>query len=278
MMRKIGRVAAFLAVFVLGAAVGAGVAYYHAYGAYMGMGVDGAAGHLLTDLGLARQLRLGEPEAALTRLDQQIDSEITAVAQPPPGVAQTALGKRALVKAKTYRDRFPSESSAAAEVNKALQGIQAEPRRGHAGTLTKPGDAAPTFAVTTIDGARFDLAKVRGKVVVLNLFSTTCGPCLQELPHLEREIWAKYTARGVVMIAIGRRATAEEMRAVVREKGVTFPVAADPDGAVYGKYAEEYVPQTYVIDPAGKIAYQCTGFYPGDTAEMAQAIDELLTG
>ncbi len=275
-MRKLGWVAAFLAVFIFGAAVGAGMSYHHSYRSYMGLEADTAAGHLLTDLAVARHLRLGEPETAMRSLDEKIDGEIVFVAQPPPGIPQTALARRALTAAKTYRERFPSGSPHAAQVALALQGIQVEPREAHLGMLTKVGDAAPAFAVKTINGTRFDLARARGKVVVLNLFSPTCGACLQELPHLEREIWAKYKGREIAMVAIARDCTPEEIRAIPQAEALSFLIATDPDRAVFRKYAEQYVPQTYVIDPAGKIAYQCTGFYPGDTAEMAKVIENLL--
>ena len=263
-------------MFLIGGLVGAGFASYKYFRLVFGQGIETAAGNLMADVAIAGQLRLGEPDEALERLEQRIDSEILSVANPPPHVPESALADRALRRARTYRERYPSASQMAPQVATALQGVEAEPRDAHPGTLTRVGDEAPAFAVTTLDGAPFDLAALRGQVVVLNFLSPACGPCLQELPHLEREIWAEYRGRGVAMIAVSRDGTAAEARAIRDEKGLTFAMAIEGGEAAYGKYAEKYVPQTYVIDPAGKIAYQCTGFGPGDTEQMVEVIEQEL--
>lgn len=226
----------------------------------------------MSDLGLADSLQLGDTQEALRLLDDRIDSGITYVAHPVPYMPESALAARALSRAKTYRERHPSESRMVADVADALQDVEADRRDAQPGMLTKVGDDAPAFAVTTLDGAPFDLREQRGKVVVLNFLSPTCGPCLRELPYLERDIWEKYKDDGVAMIAVARDGTAEEISAIRADKALSFPMAVDGGNAAYAMYAEEYIPQTYVIDPAGKIAYQCAGFVAGDTERMAEVI------
>src|SRR5690606_20469865 len=70
------------------------------------------------------------------------------------------------------------------------------PRQARAdeAALVKVGDRAPSFGIKTADGSEFALDKLRGKVVLLNFFATWCGPCLQELPHIQ-ELWKEYENR-----------------------------------------------------------------------------------
>jgi len=275
-MKKFGRVVAFVAVFLVGALLGTGFASYQWGKVVFGRAGETEAINLMADLAIAGQLRLGEAEGALERLEERIDRQIVFVAEPPPHVPKSAVVDRALRRAKTYRERYPSASQMAPEVATALQSVEAEPRDAHPGTLTRVGDEAPAFAVTTLDGTPLDLAALRGQVVVLNFLSPACGPCLQELPHLEREIWAKYKGRGVAMVAVSRDGTAAEARAIREGKGLTFAMATQGGEAAYRKYAKMGVPQTYIIDSAGKIAYQCTGFAAGDTEQMVEVIEQNL--
>src|ERR1044071_5010721 len=72
-----------------------------------------------------------------------------------------------------------------------------------AGTAQPPGEGkpmAPTFSLTSLEGEKFDLSALRGKVVVLNFWFTGCVPCVAEFKQLNRLV-DKYKDKGVVFIA-----------------------------------------------------------------------------
>lgn len=155
---------------------------------------------------------------------------------------------------------------------------QARKERVDAYSHAKGGDAAPVFKIDTDEGLEFALAEQRGKVVVVNFFATWCGPCLQELPHLQ-ELWKEHKDRtDFALIVIGREETNEEVKAFKKKRGFSFPMAADPEGAVYSLFAKEYIPRTYILSREGNIGWSATGFHgEEDVAAIKNALRRELS-
>jgi peroxiredoxin len=110
------------------------------------------------------------------------------------------------------------------------------------GTLTRTGEVASDFEVTTTEGKQLRLGDLRGQVVVVSFFATWCGPCLLELPHLDR-VWKEHLGHRFAMVVIGRAEDDELMRSSREQHGFSFSRAADPKGLVYQRYATEEIPQ-----------------------------------
>jgi peroxiredoxin len=141
-------------------------------------------------------------------------------------------------------------------------------------TLTKVGDAAPDFTVKTTDGKEFKLSAHKGKPVLLNFFATWCGPCLAELPHVEKEIWQKYKDRGLVVVVVGREHEIPEVAEFKKKHQYSFVMAADRKREAYGKYATQYIPRTYLLNKEGKIVFQSMGFNDADFKKLLAAIEK----
>ena len=145
-------------------------------------------------------------------------------------------------------------------IGRSLTTVQSAPAVDPYATYTKVGAPLPQFTVTMLDGKRFDVAASRGKIIVLNLWATWCGPCKQEMPRLEKEIWKNANPADLAMVAIAREEANEKIAAFRKENGYTFPMAADPDRKIFKLFASAGIPRTYIVGRDGKILFQSLGY------------------
>jgi peroxiredoxin len=143
-------------------------------------------------------------------------------------------------------------------------------------TLTRTGQMAPEFLVTTTDGKTFDSGSKRGGPVLVNFFATWCGPCQSELARLEPEIWQRYRDRGLNVIVIGVGEHDEAVGEFRTKHGLSLPFAADPESQVFGRFATGTIPRNYLIRADGLIAYQSVGYSETSFSELEAAVKREL--
>jgi thiol-disulfide isomerase/thioredoxin len=117
--------------------------------------------------------------------------------------------------------------------------------------------AAPEVRGKTLDGGTLDVASLRGKVVVLNIWASWCPPCRKEAPTLERT-YRQMRSQGVQLVGLNSRDVGDRARAFERTFSVTYPSIVDTDGVIQsrfrGKIAAATLPTTYIVDRNGKVA------------------------
>ena len=97
------------------------------------------------------------------------------------------------------------------------------------------------------------LADHKGKVVVLNVWASWCGPCEAEMPLLQRT-HERIARKGGMVLGIDAQEPAERGLKFVHEKGITFPNVRDNDRDYIRKFGVSAYPETFLIDRTGKIA------------------------
>jgi thiol-disulfide isomerase/thioredoxin len=137
------------------------------------------------------------------------------------------------------------------------------------------GHAAPEIVVDQVKGGSLSLSSLRGRVVLLDVWASWCGPCKQELPMLDA-IAGRLRRRGVEVLAVSVDQDRENVDKFLGARPHwNLTVAHDPKGAIADTFQPEKMPTSYVIDREGIIRYVNSGFEPGDAKEIEQRLAEL---
>jgi cytochrome c biogenesis protein CcdA/thiol-disulfide isomerase/thioredoxin len=138
----------------------------------------------------------------------------------------------------------------------------------------------PSLAGATewINSAPLTAASLRGKVVLVNIWTYACINCRHVLPYVKA--WAaKYRNAGLVVVGVHTPELAFErltanVRQAVRNYGIGYPVAVDTNSTIWNSFSNEFWPSNYFADTRGRLRYHHFG--EGDYMHQEDVIRELL--
>ncbi len=139
----------------------------------------------------------------------------------------------------------------------------------------QPAATAPDFTLRSMDGPNMRLAEQRGRVVMVNFWATWCGPCRQEMPHLNK-LYDKYRDSGFVLLGVNIDDNASKATDLATKLGLRFPVLLDTDKTVSRLYDMGSMPATVLIDREGKVRHLHRGYREGYELTYEQQVRALL--
>jgi cytochrome c biogenesis protein CcmG/thiol:disulfide interchange protein DsbE len=135
------------------------------------------------------------------------------------------------------------------------------------------GQMAPDFALKAVGtGETLDLAKFRGKPVVLNFWATWCHPCWDEHPVLTRN--AQMMGDRVQFVGVVFQDEESRITGFLKERGWAYPTLVDDRGKTAIAYGVGGVPETFFLDPTGKIVAKYAG--PMSTEALQENIMKAM--
>jgi thiol-disulfide isomerase/thioredoxin len=124
-------------------------------------------------------------------------------------------------------------------------------RKATAELKSKPLD----MKFTAVDGREIDLAKMRGKVVLIDFWATWCGPCVQELPNVLKA-YKELNPKGFEIIGISLDSDKEKLESFVKERGMEWPQFFDGKGwknEIAATYQIRSIPAMWLVDQKGMV-------------------------
>ena len=109
---------------------------------------------------------------------------------------------------------------------------------------------------TAVDGQQVDVAKLKGKVVLIDFWATWCGPCVGEVPHVV-ETYKKFHEKGFEIVGISLDQNKDALVKFTKGHGMTWPQYFDGKGwknEISTKYGIHSIPAMWLIDKDGNIA------------------------
>lgn len=136
------------------------------------------------------------------------------------------------------------------------------------------GEAVPTAALPQLEGSDSEsLADYRGQWVLVNFWASWCLPCRAEAPALE-EFQRRHGGPRFTVLGIDTQDLSDDAQAFVERYGLTYPQLRDGDGDAADDYGTTGVPETFLIDPAGKVRLAVPGAV--DEEYLQDKVEPLL--
>jgi thiol-disulfide isomerase/thioredoxin len=117
---------------------------------------------------------------------------------------------------------------------------------------------APAFTVTALDGSRFTLDQMNGRVVLIDFWATWCVPCLKELPHL-KQIAKDFAGQPLVILSISWDEDEQTWKDFIAKNGMTWPQYHDTDHHLGQLFQIEGLPSYFTIDSEGVLTSESLG-------------------
>ena len=149
----------------------------------------------------------------------------------------------------------------------------------------EPNPTMPAVVMETemksANGDPIKLSNYSGKVLLVNLWATWCGPCRNETPELVR-LYREYQDRGLEIVGLSTEdpvASEQKVQEFVREYNVGYHIGwAKPEVAVALMAGRGSIPQSFIVTRDGRVAKRFIGFHPQKTPPLLkQAIEDALS-
>ena len=144
-------------------------------------------------------------------------------------------------------------------------------------TVTYKSPAAHPLRLASLDGDYFDLAAMKGRVVVINFWATWCPPCIEELPSMQK-LWDKTHADGLEILAVNLGEPPDRIRAFLEafEPTLAFPILLDLEGEAFQAWGVRGLPKTFVVNKRGQIVYEAEGGRDMNSEHIRGRLRELM--
>lgn len=145
----------------------------------------------------------------------------------------------------------------------------------HVAVKNLSGKLAPAFSAYTMEGKAVNISELKGKIVVLSVWTTTCSPCIKEI-NTFKFFKNKYKAKNIEYIAIAPIDKQRDIKAFLVNHTMDFKIWYFPSLNFVKDYIAEEYPTNYVIDRTGIIRYSQVGYSKDGYKEISAVVKQYM--
>lgn len=138
------------------------------------------------------------------------------------------------------------------------------------------GKPAPDFELKDINGKKWKLGQLKGKIVILNFWASWCNDCKEEKKSIQAYLDKKGAADDIVFLTVLYKDNPSRVKEFVRNAGYSFPVLID-DGNVSSQYGVKGVPESFLIDRKGILRRKIIGPIQWDNPHIVPHLRQVLS-
>ena len=137
------------------------------------------------------------------------------------------------------------------------------------------GDIAPDFSGRAIDGQTVSMSDLDGKLIVVNVFASWCGPCRVETPHLV-EVYNALDRDEIEFVGLNLQETPEAIQTFKDEFSIEYPLLLNEGGEITEVYRPIGLPTTWFIDQEGIVRFTFSG--PMTKESLQVILEDVANG
>ena len=137
------------------------------------------------------------------------------------------------------------------------------------------GDIAPDFSGRAIDGQTVSTSDLDGKLIVVNVFASWCGPCRVETPHLV-EVYNALDRDEIEFVGLNLQETPEAIQTFKDEFSIEYPLLLNEGGEITEVYRPIGLPTTWFIDQEGIVRFTFSG--PMTKESLQVILEDVANG
>ncbi len=149
-------------------------------------------------------------------------------------------------------------------------------------TFSVTAQDLPTTTIKQLNGRPVKFNKIfkKGRVTLVSFWATWCVPCKAEIKNIKNQLpdWKKQADFDFVTISIDDSRAAAMVKAYTKSQGWTWPVYLDQNSDLKRSLNFQNVPFTMIVDKAGKVVYQHTGYEEGGENEVFEVVKKYANG
>ncbi|MEM1358301.1 MAG: TlpA disulfide reductase family protein [Bacteroidota bacterium] len=135
----------------------------------------------------------------------------------------------------------------------------------------------PTLADASLQSVELSQFVGQGKPTVVAVWATWCQPCHMELDHMKSYLdkWQQEYGANVLAISVDKRHMVNRITPLVKRKGWKYDILVDTDGKLQRALGFTSIPQMYILDGAGNIVREFTGYQNGRESQVDAVVSKL---